>query len=694
MAFIERHIPKHRIIRDQCVTAQHKKRSQHWWLLAFTLLLLSIFFSIKAGAQEDAPHAGILRTQTPLGAEISTLLLKTHADVEINGMVATVRYTQLFKNDTDNWLDGKYTFPLPEKAAIKKMQIRLGEELILGEIKTLPEAKKMYDQARRSGKTAALTEQHRPNMFTQNITNIEPHSEIEVTLEYQEIVSYQLGEFSWRLPTTFTPRYTPKPPALSIEEDSPVSFPGWFFPDDIAIITPPLKNLSRHERPLTMNITLHSGFALAHVDSLFHEIYISKRQHKHRITLSQGATEMNRDFVLQWAGTNRSTPEAAIFTDTVDGEAYALLMLVPPTENNSDRHLPRDIVFVIDVSGSMKGSAIEQAKASLQLAVNDLNDHDRFNVVAFNSRYTTLFNELQPADQYHIDHATQWIQNLQASGGTEMLGALNAAFGHLQRDTHLQQLVFITDGAVSNEKQLFSHIHEKIGSSRLFTVGIGSAPNGYFMKKAAAFGGGEAIFIGDTAEVSPKMNALFGKLRGTIATNIQVNWGTHTEQFPRNIGDLYQRSPLLLSAKLDNPLSSVTITGETAGNAWQRVLSVQSATDSQGLSQLWARAKIESIEDQRITGKISEQECKERIETLALQHSLLSRFTHFIAIDHRPRRPASETLRHEQLANPVAKGQHLRSITFPQTATTAEIGWWFGLFGFFGLIIIRSLKGE
>ena len=205
---------------------------------------------------------------------------------------------------------------------------------------------------------------------------------------------------------------------------------------------------------------------------------------------------MDRDFLLQWEPVSGSAPTAALFTEEVEGIHYGLLMLLPPSPRRAATAIPREIVFVVDTSGSMGGVSIRQARESLDQALRQLRPQDRFNIIAFNSNYRALYRQPVAATPHHVQRATEFVRHLSASGGTEMMPALLAALqdqgepDQLQEQPALRQVIFITDGAVGNEAALFEQISAQLGRNRLFTVGIGSAPNSWFMSKAAQFGRG------------------------------------------------------------------------------------------------------------------------------------------------------------------------------------------------------------
>ena len=732
MAFGTPRIPKHLILDNYQYRPRKRRVGWAWLSLSITIVIISMLLATMADAQTTSEvEAGKLFYRSDNGNTQEALHLDTAVEAKLSGLIAQVSYVQTFINNSDDWREGIYKFPLPENAAVNYMEIRIGERRIIGEIKEKQEARKIYHAALQQGKRAALTEQQRPNFFTQKIANIGPHEKVEITLRYLHRIEYDAGVFEWRLPTTFTPRYIPgtpitpsntnsennesAPSETALSEIAPISIAplqldtlsGWALPTmavpDAHEISPPMfaGGIALGKRPLnsfSLKILLDSGLPLASIDALFHDINVHKKSGFHEISLKGGSAAMDRDFSLQWAPSNSSLPRAAVFNEEIDGESYALLMMLPPQQSTENTKLSRDIVFIIDTSGSMQGTSIVQAKESLRLALQRLTPQDRFNIIEFNSDYSSAFTGLQHADLTTIENARNWVDGLQANGGTEMLSALNAAFESIDGSEQLQQIIFITDGAVGNESQLFKSIHNNLNGARLFTVGIGSAPNSYFMRKAAEFGRGSFIHIGDYNHVATQMSDLFRKLENAVSTDITINWNGHVEQYPELVGDVYLGEPLIVSAKLDSSTDSLTISGRLADREWSQTIDLeqnqQPSTQHSGVSQLWARAKIEQIEDKGITGTLNQDTIKQLITELALNHKLISRFTSFIAVEEERSRPKNHASISEAIANQKAQGQNLQPVHYPQTATSAEVAWWFGLFSFMCFVLVRRMSGE
>jgi len=675
----------------------------------FGLLLILISHIVYAEAQQQQPirinqvKSGQLLLQNPSDSHptySAALLLDTQVDMQVNGMLAQVTIKQQFKNTSKQWLEGIYVFPLPENSAVNKMSIHIGERIIVGKIKEKQAAKKIYQQAKAAGKQASLVEQERPNLFTNSISNIAPGKDIVIEISYLQRVSYNQGEFSLRFPMTLTQRYIPGnilPEQLGQQELQFNKTHGWAMNTDqvkdARRITPPMSPVSKQSETLNNTIhisaTINMSMPLDNVSSSYHPIKVIQTNNLYRISLAEQSIMMNRDFVLSWRPLATNEPQAALFNETLNlaesSEHYLLMMLLPPQFIDNKEHLPREIIFVVDTSGSMGGSSIKQAKSSLQYALSHLSKKDRFNIIEFNSKTHNLFNRSQQVNEQTIEQAQSFIASLQANGGTEMAPALIAALKDTIPDGYIRQTVFITDGSVGNEDQLFAIIHQQLKEARLFTIGIGSAPNSYFMSKAAQFGRGTFTYIGSIAEVQNKMSALFSKLSAPVLSHLKVQWPQGSEVYPKRIPDLYLGEPLLLSARVAALQGDIIISGQSLQGPWQRKINLQQAGQNQGISSIWARSKIDDLMD-RIIEHHSEQKFKAQIIELAIKHQLLSKYTSFIAVDETPVRAQAELLQQQAVANLLPRGQ---TLAFPQTATPAMRNILLGLSLLVFLIIVQ-----
>ena len=626
--------------------------------------------------ENEAISAGQIFLQNSAG-KVQALHLKSEAQFSLSGFVAHVELRQEFRNQTDQWQEAIYVLPLSETAAVNEMEMHIGDRVIKAVVKEKLEARKTYQQAKSEGKKAALVEQSRPNVFQQTVANIAPYETIVVKLSYVQTVDYDAGEFSFRFPMTMTPRFMPGSPVPAGgdrvgEQVLSPNTKGWALPStqvpDANLISPPMVAQDQSLiNPITLTVYLDPGLELQEIGSQYHNISVKKIGDRFVITTVEEVVPMDRDFVLSWRPVVGNEPKAAVFRETIDGEDYLMLMMLPPAEHAEVQTLPRDMMFVIDTSGSMQGTSIDQAKASLKRALGGLRAQDRFNIIEFNTSWTRLFGAMQHPDPYYLDMAEYWVDRLSAGGGTHMLPALSMAIGGADSETQLKHIIFITDGAVGNETALFELIHRQLGDARLFPVGIGSAPNSFFMRQAAKFGRGIFTHIGGLNEVGKKMDLLYQKIDRPIATDLQIQWPGEVESYPARLPALYQGQPLIVVAKAPHLQGQVHITGVTARMPWTQSLSLETKSSQPGVGTLWARRKIEALEDERIAGRDAEAVSRD-IVRVALKHRLVSRHTSLVAVEEFIARLPSDEVKTSAIPNLVAQGQ---VAMFPNTATNA-----------------------
>jgi len=633
-------------------------------------------------------------TVRPEGAKSGTFLIRrtkddpwaaaptlaTEARFEIAGLVARATVTQRFRNATDGWVEGIYVFPLPEAAAVDHLRMRVGERVIEGQIRERDEARAEYQQAKASGRRASLVEQQRPNVFTTRVANLGPGEEVSVEIELQQLLAFDQGEVRLRFPLVVGPRYVPGQPTAAGEDGG-----GWSPNTDIVAdasqVTPPVRPPAEGlHNPVTIEVALDAGFPVGTLLSRYHAVTHKPEGgggRRHRVLLQDAQVPADRDFELAWTPRAGRLPQSAAFEEEKDGVRYALVTLFPPVGPAAEAgRLPREVVYVIDTSGSMHGLSIEQARRALLLALERLRRGDRFNVIQFNSTTEALFDTAQPVEPETLERARAFVAGLSANGGTEMRTALEAALpeGGLDLPAGMvRQVVFLTDGSVANEQELFGVIRARLGASRLFTVGIGSAPNGHFMTKAAELGRGSFTYIGDVREVEAKMAGLFARLESPVLTDIRLDWaeGGSVEAWPRRVGDLYLGEPVVVSARLEGPVSGLVVSGRRGGEEWREELALDASRRGQGLAVLWARRKIEALSDSLLEGA-SADAVRAAITALGLSHHLVTKHTSLVAVDVTPVRPDGEALEARQVATNLPHGWSYGAVfggELPRTAT-------------------------
>ncbi|PID65629.1 MAG: marine proteobacterial sortase target protein [Gammaproteobacteria bacterium] len=654
--------------------------------LGFTFLLLlialSLISSAVAAANSDdrlAPAVGSGELHLQAGktaTKHNAVLLSARADIDINAISAAVTLRQTFENNSPDWVEGTYVFPLPENAAVDSMEMHIGDKRIIGKIRKKKEAKAIYKAAVENGQKATLVNMARDNLFVAKAGNIAPNEKISVILHYVQPTHYDNGLFSLRLPTTYTPRYMASNAVSQVVQDNaekPIA-------QRTVIKNEPLpkQHFSRSvNHPLSINIKLNAGEKITQITSPSHHISktLGDNNKTAEIHFANGNAAMDKDVVLRWTiGQPENKPLTLAFSEKTTNGYFTSLLFMPPTQKQRNV-LPRETVFIIDTSGSMGGVAIRQAKAGALDAIAYLRPEDRFNIVEFNSDYSMLFKQSQPATGDNIRRAKDFIQALNAGGGTEMYAPLKKVLTMSGNSEYLKQIVFLTDGSVDNEQRLFELISQQIDKARLFTIGIGSAPNSFFMRQAASFGRGTFTYIGDITEVKNKINTLFKQLQHPTLTDISVALPSslNAEIYPDPMPDLYLGQPVVAHIKSDSlPTNdSISISGKAQGEPWLKNLNARLLGEtSSGLDKLWAREKINKFNTLNITtGDPNRHDAD--IEQLGLAYQLVTKKTSFVAVEEKiTRDPMTTSMKKKAVANQMPAGN---TMAFPQTATSSTL---------------------
>jgi Ca-activated chloride channel family protein len=584
-------------------------------------------------------------------------LLSQQVSMQVSGITARVKVEQHFVNSDQNWIEAVYVFPLPDESSVDHLRLRVGERLLEGQIMEKEEAQKTHEKAKEEGRKSSLLVQNRPNIFTTRVANIGPGEEVTVEIEYQQTVRFADGVFSLRFPMVVGPRYIPGQPLVesaeslvssdtteSVEQPRRIASTGWAIDTDqvpdASQITPPVDLDGKTTIPVSLTIDLAAGIPLSRLESLYHGIELEKMGEGHYSVHLTPEVKADRDFVLEWQPEYAGDAKAALFAETLGNNQYMLLMLMPP-QTVIESPVPREMIFILDVSGSMAGTSIVQAKAAISLALSSLRPSDRFNVIVFSNSAQALFSEAKPADQPHLRQANHYIDQIKADGGTEMKPALLMALDGSHRHERLRQVVFLTDGAVGNEDELLKIIARRLGDSRLFTVGIGSAPNAYFMSRAATMGRGTFSYIGKEAEVKEKMMQLFTKLEHPVISDVHLELAgsaSEIEGYPSPLPDLYLGETLVLAVRTGWENATLRLTGTRLGRPWETLVDTSTYGKREGIGALWARKKIRSQMESLALGADRDKVREEVLKT-ALEHHLVSKYTSLVAVDSVVSRP-------------------------------------------------------
>lgn len=611
------------------------------------LFLLSILHTACAAAD----GFGGISARDAQGRAFDLVALESEVDYAVGGLVAEARIRQRFTNHSAGWIDATYLLPLPEGAAVHDLELRVGGRTIVGEIREKEQARQEFIEAAASGRRAGLVENSRAQLFRTAVANIGPDETIEVDLRWWQPIAYREGRFALILPLTYTPRFEPAAAA----SDTPNA--GRASVDDAHTAAAP---------KVRVHIALDAGVALARVESPTHATKITGSGAQRQVEFADGAVPADRDFVLEWMPVLGAAPTSSVLIEHGNGGTYALAMLLPPAQLPNP--LPRELVLVIDTSGSMEGASIEQAKAALDLALQSLRPGDRFNVIQFNSVVEPLFDAAIAATPADVRLAREWVARLRADGGTEMGLALRRALADQAVSGYVRQLVFVTDGAVDDANGLYATLEGGLGESRLFTVGIGSAPNAHFIERAATLGRGSSVVVRRLDEVGERMRELFAKLDRPALRDLALSWPDTAESYPQRLPDLYAGEPLLVVARLRDARGELQAAGLTTAAPWKATLRLDRATAATGIARLWAQRKADDLQRQLEHGADADA-TRAAIVQLALEHHIVTPHTSLVAVERTPSAATDADVKAVRIANGLPDGR----VDFAATATPAML---------------------
>ncbi len=570
-----------------------------------------------------------------------------HTDVQatIIGPLCDVQVTQQFHHTHTRPIEAIYVFPLPEDASVTDLTLTIGERVIRGVIQEREQARRNYEQARTSGQGAALLEQERPNLFTVSVANIQPDQHVEVMLRFHDRVAYDDGRFEFVFPTVVLPRYVPQDMAGSADAGRVTATP--LLPADM-----------RDGHTLNLTLMLDAG-SVEDISSPTHGIDMATEHGITRVALREEAAIPNKDFMLRYrvAGDQfKATP----FTYRPQGQpGTVLLMLTPRAELAPEDILPRELLFVFDRSGSMGGDSIVQARNALRACLRALNPADTFNIFPFDNHVEQFAPQSLAFTQEHIDRADAYIEQINARGGTEILGALQQALAQPRDTERLRVVVFMTDGAVGNEDQVLRELGSALNEARVYAFGIGSAVNRFLLDKLAEVGRGSVEYIFPGQAIEDAVQRFQNRAAFPVLVDLALDWGTAriTDVYPNPLPDLYAGQPLSLLARFHTQgASRVRLSGRSMHGSFEQVLDIEwpAATPDRSehwatLPQVWARARLDALMTQERHAPAEQSKLRDQILSLALEYSLMSPYTSLVAIeeqraDHADRAKADRVL--------------------------------------------------
>jgi Ca-activated chloride channel family protein len=565
--------------------------------------------------EEPPPPQGTLRLGgasrrgvAPTGATFP--LLHTSVSSDVTGAVARVTVEQRFTNPYDHPVDAEYLFPLPANAAVDAMDLHVGARVIHGALQRRAEARQTFQRARVRGRTAALLEQERPNLFRQAVANIRPGEPLRVVLRFAQTVPWRDGRYEFVMPLATGSRYTPG------------------------------QGGSTPERPagdVDLRVRVDLGTALDEVTSASHPISVTRDGDAATVTLTQGRALPDRDFLLRYRPRGETvTPSVLARRDGSDG--FFTLLLHPDAGAPEASLTPRELVFVMDTSSSMRGTPMTQARALVTRALERLRPEDTFRLV----RFSDLVSELSPAPlaptAENLARARTWVQELRAAGATEMLPGLRAALtAPAPTDARMRVVVLVTDGYLGNEREVLGSLTQDLGAARVFSFGVGGAVNRYLLEQVAELGRGVSEVVTPSEDPNAAAERFHARIARPFVTDLAVDWGglDVREVYPRALPDVFADQPVRVQGRFGRGgEGTVRLTGRVRGRPWAHSVRVSLPSAEGGheaIPSVWARARIHDLTTAMLLGETPA--LREEVTRLALRFGLVSDYTSFVAVD-------------------------------------------------------------
>lgn len=605
--------------------------------------------SAEAQVQDAAPRQ---KTESPYffvrsaDPAVDRLPLKsTRVDVRISGVIADVTVTQRYRNEGQRAIEAKYVFPGSTKAAVYAMNVRLADRLVTAQIREKQQARVAYEQAKTEGKTAALLEQHLPNVFQMNVANILPGDDVQVELRYTELLVPQGGKYEFVFPTVVGPRYN--------SPQSEQAQAKW-------VAQPHLPAGQASATQFDLHVDIASPIALKEVASSSHRVEVTEAADGKRssIALARGAPANNRDFILQYrlAG---DRVESGVLLYRGEKENFFLAMVEPPHHVAPAAINPREYIFVVDISGSMHGFPLDTSKALLRELIGSLRPSDTFNVLLFSGSNRFLAPRSVPATRANIEQAIRTIDDQRGGGSTELMPALRRVYAEPKAADVARTVVVVTDGYVTVEREAFALVRQHLSQANVFAFGIGSSVNRHLMEGLARAGMGEPFIITRPDQGRAEAERFRKMIEAPVLTSVKARFnGLDVYDFePPQLPDVLGERPVIVFGKWrGEPRGELVIEGMTAEGPYRATLPVagQAGAETAALRQLWARHRIQSLADQE--AQEGGDRLRADITALGLNYSLLTQYTSFLAIDEVVRKVGVEPATAVDQPSPMPEG--------------------------------------
>ncbi len=568
-------------------------------------------------------------TMAVTNMENTVLPLKyTEVKADITGMLADVKVTQKFQNELSENIEAVYMFPLSSGSAVQEFEIVIGERVIKSVVKEKKEARRTYEKAKQAGKKAGLLEQERPDIFTVSVANIEPGQDILVNIRYYETIKYEDTDYEFVFPMAITPRYAGKD-----SKGVPESLEGKISPP----ILPPAKDAGREVK---IFINLDAGFPTGDISSPTHSISVKEKEGgKKEIEFAREKEIPNKDFVLKYSSTGEKVETALAFYREEGKAGTFMLHLTPKMDYGPEEMVKREMIFVLDRSGSMGGEPIKQAKSALKDCLRTLRGGDFFSIITFDDTLECFSEKSLEFNEENLEKADRFIDSIDARGGTEILSALKKAFQIPETKDCLRQIVFLTDGAVWGEEESLREINKNLGKSRVFTFGIGPCVNRYFLSKLADLGRGTCHFITDVRQIKEEIEAFSKQVSCPILSDLALDMEDANifDIYPDPVPDLYFGQVICLLGRFHSSGKvKGRLTGRTGLGNFEEEFTVELPEKENThpvIETIWARKHIDVLLDLQRREPQKKAEIRDEIIGIGLKYHLMSPYTSLVAVE-------------------------------------------------------------
>ena len=594
-------------------------------------------------------------------------LKQTEVKAKIAGNISRVEVVQKFENPFPESLEAVYVFPLPDEAAVDDMEIKIGDRTIKADIKRRDEAVEIYQKARQEGRTAGLLEQERDNIFTQSLANIKPGEKIEVRIRYTESLKFVGGDYEFVFPTVVGPRYISRNTTDADRINPPVLPPGTRSGQDIAV-----------------SVEIDAGVAIGDVRSTSHQITTDRSGNIVRVQLANADTIPNKDLILRYRVAGENT-QATVLTQSDQRGGHFATYLIPALNYKTNEIVPKEVVFLMDTSGSQQGEPLVKSKELMRRFIQGLNPNDTFTIIDFANTAQALSTTPLANTAANRQSAINYIEKLQANGGSELLNGIQAVMNFpVTKAGMLRSIVLITDGYIGNDKEVLALVQRSLKpGNRLYSFGVGGSVNRFLLNRLAQVGRGTSQVIRQDEPSAEAAEKFFRQINSPVLTDIQISWegmGEKPEIYPITPPDLFASQPLVLfGRKGDRAIGQLRIRGTLAGGkAYEQVLPVNfaqsggrqrestsvaaTATDfgNSAVAQLWGRSRIQDLMNQMFGGET--KSLVESVTNTALTYRLLSEYTAFVAVSEEVRVEPDGTRRRVQVPVEVPQGVRYEGI--------------------------------